>query len=82
MIVFQYMAPVSKNNRPPSPQEHIYESPPDTKDFQFDFPEPPSDFGDDHKPSGGGGGAIAPPPPRDDLNFEDLAERFKKLNKK
>jgi vacuolar protein sorting-associated protein IST1 len=58
--------------------DHIYEVPyQEDKGFDYAFPEPPTDFDEDFK-KGGGGSAEK----KDDINFEDLAERFKKLTKK
>jgi hypothetical protein len=48
-------------------------------DFEYEFPEPPTDFDDEFKNKKGGGGGETR---KDDINFEDLAERFKRLTKK
>ncbi|CAD5224460.1 unnamed protein product [Bursaphelenchus okinawaensis] len=72
-----YMAPAPSHKKSDG-QEHIYESPPDaSNDILYDFPEPPSDFGDDKKNGGGGKSA-----PGDNINFEDITQRFKRLNQK
>jgi len=60
--------------------DHIYEVPYNTdedKAFDYAFPEPPTDFDENYKKNNGGGSQK-----KDDINFEDLAERFKKLTKK
>jgi hypothetical protein len=49
-------------------------------DLEYAFPEPPTELDDDFKNNGGnnsGGNSQ-----KDDINFEDLAERFKRLTKK
>ncbi|KAI6242032.1 IST1-like protein [Aphelenchoides fujianensis] len=71
--------PASKDKSEPA--EHIYEVPND-KDFDYEFPEPPTDLDHDYMNGGGGGGGGASTAKKDDLNFEDLTERFKRLTKK
>lgn len=62
----------------------LYLSPPCVcrylSDFEdYEFPEPPTEFDNDYKNNGGGGNTEKK---KDEINFEDLAERFKKLTKK
>ncbi|KAI6199763.1 IST1-like protein [Aphelenchoides besseyi] len=79
---------VGTSKQKDNPEEHIYEVPSDDKgkvilqllsflglDFEYEFPEPPTDFDEDLAKHSGGG-------KKDDLNFEDLTERFKRLTKK
>lgn len=53
-------------------------------DFDYQFPEPPTDLDHDYmnNTGGGSGGGAASSTKKDDLNFEDLTERFKRLTKK
>ncbi|KAI6213527.1 hypothetical protein M3Y94_00160900 [Aphelenchoides besseyi] len=66
---------VGASKQKDNPEEHIYEVPSDDKDFEYEFPEPPTDFDEDLAKHSGG-------EKKDDLNFEDLTERFKRLTKK